>query len=747
MKSKIFSALIFILASTIIFSQQISNWQNYTDLKPVKDIITTSDGIWAASSGGAFFYDIVKQDYKTYHRTDGLNGISLSALASDQHGNIWFGSTDGIIDIYNPNQNSFSSILDINNSQQTSKDINDLFVLGDTILASTDFGLSLINADNHLFYDTYFKFGNLNSNIKVNSAVKYDLFYVCTDYGVAIQKRDAINLLSPDSWNVYQTSDGLPSNSTKRIVKFNDSIIVATNKGLAKLEDSTWTVYLPQLLNTNTSDLFVKGDSLFIISNNYIDLYTNGSLSTFADSAYNFNRLSYSPQLGLLAASDNGIYVVQAQSANKLLYPNGPASNQFPDMTVSPNGTFWSASGNDVSGLGFYKYQDNLWINYNRTNYPIIKSNAYFDVYAAPDNTIYLGNWGAGFLRLKNNTFTTFDASNTDIKGVIENPNYIVISGFATDSRNNLWILNFGAVDQKNLIMLTPDSTWHFFSNPVETRYLKNHVYFAIDQYDTKWYACTEVDGRGLYYFNENGTYDNTNDDKYGILTDNNGLNSSVINSIVVDKRGDVWVGTSLGINIISNVGAVLYSNSGDLQISSVFALRQYNINTIAVDPINRKWVGTDQGLLLVNADGTQLLNTYNSTNSPLPSDKITSVTVDQNNGRVYVGTDKGLASFDTPAINPLESFTKLFIYPNPFILNKDNNKLTIDGLIKDSEIKVLTISGKLVTDFLSPGGRVAYWDGRDSNGNLVNTGVYLIVAFDQEANNVTTGKVAIIRK
>ena len=59
----------------------------------------------------------------------------------------------------------------------------------------------------------------------------------------------------------------------------------------------------------------------------------------------------------------------------------------------------------------------------------------------------------------------------------------------------------------------------------------------------------------------------------------------------------------------------------------------------------------------------------------------------------------------------------------------------------------MLTINGSLVTQFTSPGGRTAYWDGKDDNGELVNTGVYLIVAFDAEGNNVVTGKVAVLRE
>jgi hypothetical protein len=141
------------------------------------------------------------------------------------------------------------------------------------------------------------------------------------------------------------------------------------------------------------------------------------------------------------------------------------------------------------------------------------------------------------------------------------------------------------------------------------------------------------------------------------------------------------------------------------------------------------------------------LLAAYDSKNSPILSDRIISVAIDENAGIVYVGTDKGLTSFVTPFTKPKEAFDELFIFPNPYVVADGSNLLTIDGLVRDAEIKILTIDGKLVTEFSSPGGRTAFWDGRDENGNLINSGIYLVVAIDSGGNNTITGKVAVFRK
>ena len=252
---------------------------------------------------------------------------------------------------------------------------------------------------------------------------------------------------------------------------------------------------------------------------------------------------------------------------------------------------------------------------------------------------------------------------------------------------------------------------------------------------------------QGLFYFNENKTYDDPSDDKSDFLTTSDGLNTNDIRDVVVDRRGDVWVATSLGVNIITNTSGIPTSGSASLRISSVFTLRQQSVNAIAVDPLNQKWIGTNEGLLLVNSDGSRLLKTFTAQNSALLSNQIRSIAIDENKGIVYIGTDEGLTSFETPYIKPVESYEELFIYPNPFYVNSGNNILTIDGLVQDTNIKILSISGALIAEFSSPGGRTAYWDGKDSNGELVSTGVYIIVAYQSESNDVVTGKVAVLRE
>ncbi len=745
-KRKIISFIL--LSFSLTFAQQISNWKFYTDMKKVNDLKASSVGFWSATDGGAFYYDAEKDSFAALRRNDGLIGVSLTSLCIDNEGKIWFGGNGGTIDVYNPSQKSVHTVLDILNSDKTLKQINSLFVSGDTIIAATDFGISLLDAKNFTFYDTFTKLGTFPSNYIINSAVKFDLIYACTDQGIAVQKRGAPNLSTPESWDVFRTTEGLPSPRVFKLIKYQELILAATDAGMSVFNGSLWNNFLPELIGS-ISDIEVSGDSLVILSQNRIYLYFGGALTEIYASAVDLISIEFSSALGMLASTNIGVLRI---STGEYIYPNGPHANTFVDLAIDRESNLWVASGPDLRGAGFFKYDGDSWLNYNTSNTPQLPTNNYFVAYTAPDNTKYFGNWGGGFARLRDNQIDIFTTNNTDLEGQQGAPAYLVISGFATDSRNNLWVLNSYAVSGKQLSMMTPDSIWLHYANPAaQNSYMRAQHYLAIDQYDTKWYCSQDPSREGLFYFNENKTYEDLSDDKSGFLNNTDGLSDNFITAVVTDLRGDIWIGTGFGVNIISNQQSILTSTPNP-SVTTVFSLRQQSINCIAVDPLNQKWIGTNQGLQVVNSDGSRLITSYNTENTILPTNEIKSIAIDSKTGRVFVGTDLGLVSFDTPSIEPKESFSELLLYPNPFVLNNNSNQLKIKNLIRDSEVKILTLTGKLVKYIEaetenSPGGDIAFWDGTDQEGNFVSSGVYFVVAFDKEGNNVISGKIAVIKE
>lgn len=747
MKS-LFILVIVLLLSNSNFTQNFRNWKNYNDLKQVQFVDSKNGIFWAATSGGAFQYIKSENKFKFITKAEGLSGASITALTIDKYGKIWFGSSDGTIDVYDPSTSLFKRILDITNSGKLTRQINELSLNGDTILVATDFGLTQINSKDYFFYDSYLKFGNLSSNIKVKSVLKKDLFYIGLEQGVAIQKPGTINLSAPESWETYQTINGLSSNNINKLIFYNDTLLAATERGISFFNGTSWGSLIPLISTRNINDIVASSDTLFILSQSLVYSYSNGTTEILIGGDGTIINKIHRGEDNINYYSTNKGLMVFNKINNERIYiaPTSPQSNLFPSIAVDDNGNVWSASGRDITGVGFYKYNGVEWKNFNILNNPSLLSNSFHVVYSSQNN-IYLGNWGRGFVSISNDTvINNYYTNETGMTGIPGDPNFLVITGFAKDSRNNLWVLNYGAANRKTLSVLTPQGDWHHYANRTDSLLITNFN-IAVDLNDTKWYASYDPRRRGLFYFNENRTFGITTDDRHGYITEGSGLPNSNVNAIAVDRRGDVWVGTSLGATIISNTNLILNSNNPALRFNPVFAIRQQKINAIYVDPLNKKWIGTDQGLFLLSSDGTNLISFLDSRNSPLPTDIIRSITMNENTGTVYIGTDLGLTSFETDAVKPNEEYEELFIYPNPFIINGNTNQITIDGLIRDSEIKILSINGKLINEFSSPGGRIAYWNGKNFEGEFVSTGVYLIIAYDKEGNNVTTSKVAVIKK
>jgi hypothetical protein len=261
----------------------------------------------------------------------------------------------------------------------------------------------------------------------------------------------------------------------------------------------------------------------------------------------------------------------------------------------------------------------------------------------------------------------------------------------------------------------------------------------AVDAYDNLWAIVRDASYKGVISLGNQGTIDST---AAFLITVSNGLPSDDIRTIVVDKDNTVWVGTDKGIAII--LDPVNPTRQGG--IAAYKPLTGLVVNTIAVDALNQKWVGTNEGAVLLSADGTQVLTslTLDNTQGKLIDNNISSIAVDQRTGTVYFGTSSGLASLTTSAAAPRALFEGLRVYPNPFRI-PGAVPLTVDGLMQNSRIRILTSDGRLVRDIASPGGRIGFWDGKDARGNDVASGIYLIVAYTEDGQ-VANGKVAVLR-
>ena len=265
----------------------------------------------------------------------------------------------------------------------------------------------------------------------------------------------------------------------------------------------------------------------------------------------------------------------------------------------------------------------------------------------------------------------------------------------------------------------------------------------------------------GIFIFDDNNTIDNTTDDKSYFFSrfydqDDKLVDVTGYFCMAEDKNGAIWVGTSKGPIVFNNPSRALDLKDkfrcsrikipyNDGTNKAYYLMDTEKITAIAVDGGNRKWLGTESsGLFLVSEDGTETLENFTTSNSPLPSNNILSLAINDINGEVFIGTDKGLVSYQGIAIEGKEDYSEVYAFPNP-VREDYNGIITITGLMENSLVKITDLNGNIIYQGRSLGGQIG-WDGHNSNGEFVKTGIYLVLAIQEEGKESVVTKIMVVR-
>lgn len=767
MTAKKSAAILLLLFSIINFSlaqYSKTGWNLYTSMKDVRDLSTTGTKIWAASSGGLFTFDYnsPSSTITKYTSIDGLLSNELASVIVDHNGNIWSGGTDGSLNLFKPVSNIWQTSSDIAHSSEPSRAINDIFQYGDYMFLSTDFSIIKFSINSFEIVDQpYIYLGHLMP-IKTpvyKTIVINDTIWAATKNGIAYAN---INNYLPiqSSWNDFNTSNSaMLTNTVNAVAYFNNKIIFGTDSGMVYYDNGTIVNYSPTY-NGNpvkfpVKDLTVSNNKLYVVCYKTTDNIYKIDASNFNQAQLVYNGLTINAMTVIndndyaFGTTNKGVTLFRNNISSSVI-PNGPYSNLFFHISVDASSNVWGVSGS-LGGewaqeSGVYKFDGKTWKNYTAESHPVIGGPCcgWVQVYPAKNNTdIYVGGFGNGMLKITGDSVFRYTDENSILKGL--SPGFILVEGMREDNNNNLWLTN--------ILTATPIVNWTAqvaYEIPLGNSPNTPLIFLAIDNYNTKWMTLGNEGGaiKGVLYFNEGiPTCQNVS---YASL----GADISSVFDVIVDKNGEVWIATNNGISIIADPYQVI-ANPNSIPSTQKMRIIENglstplteDVRTIRSDALNNKWIGTNSnGVLYVSSDGSTLLKQFNTSNSPLPDNHINVISADGANGIVYFGTSKGLVSYKTVALEPKAEFDKITVGPNPFVL-PNSNVLRIDGLVENSSIKILSISGTLIREFESPGGRVAEWDGRDFNGNLVPSGIYIIVGFNKDGSQVGTGKVAVVKK
>jgi flagellar hook assembly protein FlgD len=119
------------------------------------------------------------------------------------------------------------------------------------------------------------------------------------------------------------------------------------------------------------------------------------------------------------------------------------------------------------------------------------------------------------------------------------------------------------------------------------------------------------------------------------------------------------------------------------------------------------------------------------------------SIAIHPKTGEVFIGTSLGLVSFQSDAVDAGKTFGDVYAYPNP-VRENYNGVITITGLIDNTQVKITDINGNLITQTVS-NGSVAIWDGKNSQGKKVSSGIYLAICVSDDGTKSTITKIMVI--
>ncbi len=762
MKKRLLCFLL-LIAIQMGFAQSNLLWQGYFSYNEIKDLSESPTTIFAASENALFSKNTTTSQLKTTNTIDGLSGETITSLLYSTTSNkTLVGYENGLMIAINEADGSMLNIVDIINKQLPSniKKINHFMEFEGIVYVSCDFGIVQFNLSTMLFGDTYF-IGNNGAEISVKQTTVFNGYiYAATIDGVRRADITSKNLIDFNQWAT------IASGSWSSVEAFDTELIAINTSGYIHKYNAGSNSFIGYFsLSSAAVDMRKTDDYLIITTANSVYFYNKQmavvrqinnnqipGINALFTCATTIKDVVYigTKESGLLSTT---ISVISTFENNT---PIGPSRNNVFALQATSD-VLWTVYGDYTGGYnpypldsyGISKYSATGWLNIPYEKVFGAKSISRITVNPNNENQVYASSFFSGLLKIENDVpKILYNQTNSGLESItFLGPTYIDvrINGAAFDKSGNLWLNN--SLIQKGLKVLKTDGQWQSFSlDGILNKSIDASMgRLIIDKNSTKWW-CTNTDG--LISYNESIN-------KFKKITtgsDAGNLPTSDVRAIAVDNRNQLWIGTTKGLRILSNIGSFL--TEAQMTTNPIIILEdglaqellyEQSITDIVVDGANNKWIGTaDSGLFLVSPNGQETKYHFTINNSPLPSNTINDIDINSITGEVFIATTKGLISFKGTATAANEDLNSIYVYPNP-VRPEYEGTVKIAGLLDKATIKITDIEGNLVYETTSEGGTIE-WDTTAFGKHKVASGVYMIFISAQDGIETKVKKVMIIR-
>ncbi len=767
MIKRVLISFLFVLLLALEVKASDDSWTLYPSYHNATYCQVMGGKVYVLASGALYSYDKSDNEVRRYDKITTLSDINIAHIRYSSFINalVVVYSNANIDILYD--DGAVYNISDFKNKQLPDKTINNVDIQGSTAYLSTSFGVVVLDLENMEFDNTF--------NTGLNTTCTYlfkDRLYTATQSGLYYCETGK-NMLDNGNWE-----------------KFNST----TLKALGALDGRFYCIasdgklYEILLENNNLelvdgsgkfNYLYSDGNALIVISSSSIVKLEGGFTQKLCNvnKKYDFilkNKETYwccGGYAGLVeAAVENNTIVAKGLP----LIPNSPIRNYCEYMKFTDSGKLLVSGGHVnyfdnifYSGtLMEYHCEDDRWINLPEDTIRSATGYSYVNICSVDEDPTepghyFAGSFGYGVYEFREGKFVKhYNHENASLESASSGKYayaYVRVPTVKFDKEGNLWCVN---TDVKDVLkVLKKDGTW-LSLNYKEIEYWATVVKPYVDSRGWLWLTAIQGDP-GLFCAKRNNTPFDTSDDVtrkwLNKFTNQDGISYDIyqLYDIAEDKDGAIWVGTNIGVFVIDNpekffkdgiFKQIKIARNDGTGLADYFMSGVY-IKDIEVDGANRKWIGTNSnGLYLVSADGQETICHFTTENSPLPSDCIESIAINNLTGEVFVGTDMGIACYrsDATAAAPSLDKNSIHVYPNPVRADYGGN-ISVVGLTHDCVVKIVDAAGYLVNEGVSNGGLYS-WNGRNARGEKVASGVYHVLTYDSDGNEGVATKILITR-
>ena len=738
------------------------DWQLHLPTSSSRVLADTGPRIYVAAENSFYYFDKETSTTTLLSRRDELSGVGVQTIAYDSVSQqLLVAYRDANLDLLSPDGSRVRNVNDIQRKQLAgAKTVNHIQFNGRLAYLACDFGLVVLDMNRLEVRDTYANIGPLGASVKVYASTTVGGFlFLATSRGLLRASLTA-NLADYRTWNLDVPA---PDGTFRTLVTHNGQVLAGRNFGnlLRYRSGTTWdpvaAVYADQYrsLTSSRAGLLIADGRQVSVLNTMTNVLT--SLRSAAAPA----------PVNVLRSPDGAIYVADEQrgllrttdrTTFEQFMPNAPQNSEAFGLladAASNTVTVFTGSFNpsyEQRDLyqGFHEFRDGLWTSITKEAYP---SRAQYPNLKdltrgarTPDGTLYIGSYGDGLLRWSGpGDFKQYTPANSPLVSAIPGAPYTRVTDVTVSVEGDVWVVSRHPEQpgRSGLHVLNPSTdTWRTVAGSPFYPGFDNLDRLVLDDFGAVWLTQARKGGSGLM------AYDDVNKTPPIYFSEANELPSNRIFALAKDRKGAIWVTTDKGVAFIDDPSSVFTTTN------PVFTKPSFNgfptltdevVRSIAIDGANRKWFGTDRGLWLFDENATKMLLHFTTDNSPLPSNQITDVAVNDKTGDVFVATPGGVVSYRGSATITEGKPACAKVSPNPVRTNF-TGQVGISGLANNGTVKITDVTGKLVYQATANGGTIT-WNLADYNGRKVQSGVYLVLSSDADGKNGCVSKIAVVEK